>query len=203
MPYDWSCVLYPGFWFILTFLSLPVNSISISRMLTPSHLHGQKVKPRWPPKERNFLCQFQSSSRSCTSVPVLCTTLIFSFCLVRLRKHSQPWKKCLDEILLHQFYIIVHSKGFIIAVWPKKCTKLSEDGKLMVKKKDAHLIVSTSHFSRQCYQISCAFGNLFSWKYKTLNSVWLCPNVFGILKLISIFWRHVLCAFPKKTLQKI
>ena len=82
----------------------------------------------------NVVRQFQSSLRSCTSVPVLCTTLIFSFCLVRLRKHSQPWKKCLDKILLDQFYIIEYSKGFIIAVWPKKCTKLSEDGKLTVKK---------------------------------------------------------------------
>ena len=115
-------------------LSQAVNSISISGMLTPSHLLGQKVKPKWPPMEENFGRQFQSSSRSCTSVPVLCTTLIFSFCLVRLRQHSQPWKKCSDEILLDQFYIIEYLKGFIIAVWPKKCTKLSEDGKLTVKK---------------------------------------------------------------------
>ena len=54
--------------------------------------------------------------------------------LVRLRQHSQPWKKCSDEILLDQFYIIEYLKGFIIAVWPKKCTKLSEDGKVKVKK---------------------------------------------------------------------
>ena len=69
-----------------------------------------------------------------TSVSVLCTTIIFSFCLVWLRKHSQPWKKCSDEILLDQFYIIEYLKGFVIAVWPKKCTKLSEDGKLTVNK---------------------------------------------------------------------
>ena len=111
-----------------------MNSIYISGMLTPSHSLGQKVKPRWPSMEGNFGRQFQSSSRSCTSVPVLCTTLIFSFCLVRLRKLSQPWKKCSDEILLDQFYIIEYLKGFIIAVWPKKRTKLSEDGKLTVKK---------------------------------------------------------------------
>ena len=57
----------------------------------------------------------------CASVPVLYTTLIFrhSFCLVRLPKHSQPWKKCTDEILLDQFYIFECLKGFIIAVWPK------------------------------------------------------------------------------------
>ena len=92
----------------------PVNSIFISGKLTPNHLDGQKVKPRWPPIEGNFGRQFQSSSRSCTSVPVLCTTLIFSFCLVRLRKHSQPWKRCSDEILQHQFYIIECLKGLLL-----------------------------------------------------------------------------------------
>ena len=138
-----------------------MNSVSISGMLTPIHSLGQKVKPRWPPMEENFGRQFQSSSRSCTLVPVLCTTLIFSFCLVRLRKHSQPWKKCLDEILLDQFYIIEYLKGFIIAVWPKKCTKLSEDGKLTLKK-DLHLVVSSSNFSRTFCQVSRMFGNFFS-----------------------------------------
>ena len=132
-------------------------------MLTPSHSLEQKVKPRWPPTEGNFGRQFQSSSRSCTLVPVLYTTLVLSFCLVRLRKHSQPWKKCLDEILLDQFYIIEYLKRFIIAVWPKKCTKLSENGKITVKKKkDLHLIVSSSNFSRLFYQLSRMFGNLFS-----------------------------------------
>ena len=111
-----------------------VNSIYIAGMLTPSHSLGQKVKLRRPPMEGNFGRQFQSSSRSCTSVPVLCTILIFSFCLVRLRKHSQPWKKCLDKLPLDQFYVIEYLKGFIVVVWPKKCTKLSEDGKLTVKK---------------------------------------------------------------------
>ena len=33
------------------------------------------------------------------------------------------------------------------------------------------------------------------WKYITCNSVWLCWNIFEILKLISTFWRHVLCVF--------
>ena len=30
-------------------------------------------------------------------------------------------------------YIIKYVKGFIIAVWPNKCAKLSEDGELTVK----------------------------------------------------------------------
>ena len=112
-----------------------VNSISISGMLTLIHLLGQKVKPRWPPIEGNFIRQFQSPSRSCTSVPVLYTTFIFSFYLVRLRKHSQPWKKCTDEILLGHFYILECSREFIIAVGPKNYPKLSKDGKLTVKKR--------------------------------------------------------------------
>ena len=84
--------------------------------------------------EGDFGRQFQSSSRCCTSVPVLYATLTFSFCLVRLRKHSQPWKKCSDELLLDQFNIFDCLKGFIIAVWPKNCPKLSKDGKLTVTK---------------------------------------------------------------------
>ena len=118
--------------------------------------------------EGNFGRQFQSSSRPCTSVPVLCTTLIFSFCLVRLRKHSQPWKKCTDEILLDQFYIFECLKGFVIAVWPKNCPKLSEDGKLTVKK-DVHLVLSPSNFLGPFYQVYREFSNLFSWKYITCN----------------------------------
>ena len=74
-----------------------VNSISICRMLTSSHLTWQKVKPRSPLMEGNFVHEFQSSSQSCTSVPLLYTTLIFSFYLVRLRKHSPPWKKVLRQ----------------------------------------------------------------------------------------------------------
>ena len=88
--------------------------------------------------EGNFGRQLQSSSRSCTSVPVLCTALIFSFCLVRFRKHSQPSRKCTDDILLDQFYIFVCLKGFVITMWPKNCPKLSKDGKLTVKKERAH-----------------------------------------------------------------
>ena len=142
--------------------------------------------------EGNFGRQFQSSSRSCTSVPVLYTTLIFSYCLVRLRKHSQPWKKCTDEVFLDQFYIFECLKRFVIIVWPKNCPILCKDDKLTVRK-DVHLVVSSSNFSGPFYQISRQFGNLFSWKYITCNSVWLCRNTFEILKLISIFWRHVLC----------
>ena len=115
-------------------LSSTVNSIPVSGMLTPSHLAGQKEKPRWPPMEGNFVGQFHSSSRTCTSVLVVCTTLMFSFRLGRLRKHSQPWKKRSEEILLDQFCIFEYLKGFSIAVWYKKCAKLSKDGKLTVKR---------------------------------------------------------------------
>ena len=161
-----------------------VNSIFISGMLTPSHLLGQKVKSRWLPLEGNFVRQFQSLSRFCMSVTVLYTTLIFSFCLVRLREHSRPWKKCTDEILLDQFYIFECLKGFIIAVWPKNCLKLTKDGKLTVNK-DVHLIVSSSNFLRPFYQVSRQLGNLFSSENITCNS--LFQNIFEILKLISIF----------------
>ena len=46
---------------LLSCKARPVNSISISVMLTPSHSLGQKVKPRWPTMEGNFGCQFLSS----------------------------------------------------------------------------------------------------------------------------------------------
>ena len=111
-----------------------MNSISISGMLTPGRLYGQEVEPRCPPMEGNFVRQFQSSTRSSTPVPVLYTTLTFSFCLVRLRKPSQPWKRVQYEILLDQFYIIEYSKGFKNAVWPGRCAKLSKHGKLTVKR---------------------------------------------------------------------
>ena len=38
-------------------------------------------------------------------------------------------------MLLDQFYIFQCLKGFVIAVWPKNCPKLSKDGKLTVKKR--------------------------------------------------------------------
>ena len=82
--------------------------------------------------EGNFVYQFQSSLRSCTSVPVLYTTIIFSFTLVRLQKQSQPWKKS-DEILQDQFHINDHLKVFTTAVCPKKRAKFSKGGKLKVK----------------------------------------------------------------------
>ena len=100
----------------------------VNGMLIPSLFHGQKVKLRWSPMKENFVRQFQLSRWSCTSVSVLYTTLIFSFCLVLFRKHSQPRKKCFDEILGDEFYINKYLKGFIIAVWLMKCVKLSEDG---------------------------------------------------------------------------
>ena len=95
-----------------------VNSISISGMLTPSDLLGQKVKPRCPPMEANFGCQFQSSSRSCTSVPVFCMNFQFLFGLTS--KTFPTMEKCSDEIILDQFYIFQCLKGFVIAVWPKQ-----------------------------------------------------------------------------------
>ena len=92
--------------------SWSVNSISISGMLTPSHLAGQKVKPRWPSMKGNFVGQFQYSSRSYTSVPVLCTASVISFCLVRPQSMPNYGKSIQDEMLLDQFYIIEYSKGF-------------------------------------------------------------------------------------------
>ena len=71
-----------------------VNLITISGMLAPSDLLGQDGR-LW----REILyVSIEFSSRSCTSVPVIYTTIIFSFCLIRLRKHSQLWRKCTDEI---------------------------------------------------------------------------------------------------------
>ena len=49
-------------------------------------------------------------------------------------RHSQPWKQCSDEILLDQLHIFESLKAFIITVCPKKSTKVSEDGKLTVKR---------------------------------------------------------------------
>ena len=114
-----------------------MNSISISGMLTPSHLAGQKVKSRWPPVEGNFVRQFQSSSRSCTSVPVLYTTSVISFCLVRLQNISYLGKSVQNKILLDQFYTVKYSKEFKNALLPKKCAKLSIHGKLTVKRERA------------------------------------------------------------------
>ena len=144
--------------------------------------------------EGNFGHQFQSSLQSYTSAPVLYTTLIFSFSFVQLQKHSQPRKKCIDETLLDQFYTLECLKGFIFAVWPKNYPNLSKDGKLTLQKKGCTLS-SFLNFLRPFRQVSRLFDNLFSWKCITSNSVWLCRNIFKILKLISIFWRHVLCVF--------
>ena len=66
----------------------------------------------------------------CTSVPVLYTTstLVFVWFGFKNIPNSGKSVQSSDEILLDQFYIIEYLKGFIIAVWPKKCAKLSEDG---------------------------------------------------------------------------
>ena len=65
------------------------------------------------------------------------------------------------EVLLDQFYIFECLKGFVIAVWPKNCSKFSKDGKL-TEKRDVHLVLSSSNFSRPFYQVSREFSNLFS-----------------------------------------
>ena len=87
-----------------------------------------------PPMEGNFVRKFQSSSWSCTSVLVLYTTSVISFCLVRLQNILNHWKSVQDEILLDQFCIIEYSKEFKNVVWPKKCAKLSKQVKLTVKR---------------------------------------------------------------------
>ena len=79
-------------------------------------------------------------------------------------------------------------------MYPKNCPKLSKDGKLTVKK-DVHLIVSSSSFSRPLYPFSCQLGNLFLSKYITCNSVWHSRNIFEIPKFISTFLRRVVCIF--------
>ena len=94
----------------------------------------QPVKPRWPPMESNFLRQFQSSSRSCTSVPVLYMTSVIGFYWVRLQNIPNHRKSVQDEILLDQFCIIKYLKEFKNALWPKKCAKLSKHGKVTVKR---------------------------------------------------------------------
>ena len=73
-------------------------------------------------------------------------------------------------MLLDQLYIFECLKGFVIAVWPKNCPKLSKDGKLKVNK-EVHSDVSSSNFSGPFYEVSCEFSNLFSRKYITCNSV--------------------------------
>ena len=110
-----------------------MNSISISGMLPPSHILGQKVKSRWPPMKGNFVRHFQFSLRSCTSVPVLYMTSVISFCLARLQNISNHGKSVQDEVLLDQFYLIEYSKRFKNALWPKKCVKLYRHGRLTVK----------------------------------------------------------------------
>ena len=84
--------------------------------------------------EGKFVRQFQSSSRSCTSVPVLYTTSVISFCLVWYQNIPNRGKNVQDKILLDEFYIIEYSKGCKNALWPKMCFKLSKHGKLRGKK---------------------------------------------------------------------
>ena len=53
---------------------------------------------------------------------------------------------------MDQINIIEYLEEIIIAMWRKKCAKLSEDGKLTVKK-DVHLVVYSSNFSRPLSQV--------------------------------------------------
>ena len=94
------------------------------------------------PDNENWVHWAGHEDQFCTSVSVLFAVLYVSFSplhefnfqsFVRLRKHSQPWKKRTYEILLDQFYIFECLKEFVIAVWPKNCPKLSKNGKLTVK----------------------------------------------------------------------
>ena len=82
-------------------------------------------------------------------------------CLVRLRKHSQPWKKVHRRNITGPVLHIRMIKRIHYWRGPKTSPKLSKDGKLTVKK-DEHLVVSSSNFSRPFYHVSYQFGNLFS-----------------------------------------
>ena len=122
-------------------------------MLTPIHLLGQRVKPRWRPMEGNFGRQFQSSTMSCQYISSSSLhDFNFQFLLGSATKTFTTMKKYTDEKLLDQFYIFECLKRLVFAVWPKNCSKLSKDGKLMVKK-DVHLVVSASNFSGAYYQV--------------------------------------------------
>ena len=68
--------------------SQPVNSISISGMLT-----GQwNVKPRWPAMESNFVRQFQSPTRVYTSVLVSQATSYIFWIVFFENTHNISWK---------------------------------------------------------------------------------------------------------------
>ena len=122
------------FWkYSLRWFSLPITKLCLVST-SELNLHIWNANSQSFARAKSEAKMAAHGGKFWTSVPVLSTTLIFSFCLVRFRKHSQPWKNCTDEILLDQFYIIEYLKGFIIAAWPKNCPKLSEDGKLTVKK---------------------------------------------------------------------
>ena len=80
----------------------------------------------------------------CTSVSVLFAVLYVSssqlhdfnlqYMFGSASKTYTTMEKCTEEILVELFYIIEYLKGLIIAVWPKKCAKLSKDGELTVKR---------------------------------------------------------------------
>ena len=169
----------------------PVNSIYISGMLTPRRLHGQKLKPRWPPMEGNFVRQFQSSTRSCTLLTRLQLLAFVWFGLKSIPNHE---KSVQDEILLEQFYIIEYSEGFKNTVWPKKCAKLSKHGKLTVKWGRAFGGFLKKFIETVLSGLSLVWWCIFV-KSITCRSVWFSQNIFEVLKLISIFWRNILYVF--------
>ena len=73
---------------------------------------------------RGLLRQFQSFTR----------LQLLVFVWFGFKNIPNNGKSGQDEILLDQVYIIDYLKGFIIAVWSKKCAKLSKDSKLTVKR---------------------------------------------------------------------
>ena len=118
----------------------------VKRPLQNSELnfHIWNANSQWFAWAKSEAKMVTHGGKFCTSVSVLLVVLYVSSSPLRdfnlqvlfiwLRKHSEPWKNCTDELLLDQFYIFECLKGFIIAVWPKNCPELSKDDKLTVKK---------------------------------------------------------------------
>ena len=111
-----------------------MKSTSISGMLTPSHLLGQKVKSRWPVVEGNFARQFQSffAVLYVSSTPLHDFNLQFQ--VGSASKTFKTMEKVHKQIITGPVYIFECLKRFDIAVWPKNCPKLFKNGKMTVKK---------------------------------------------------------------------
>ena len=115
------------------YYTIPVNSIAISGMLTPSHLHGRKWSQDgrpWKPILDVSFSLLRGLVRQFQSLTWLQLLVFVWFGFKSIPNHG---KSVQDEILLDQFYIIEYSKGFKNTLWPEKCVKLSRDGKLTVK----------------------------------------------------------------------